>query len=88
MKRIGILLVSVFVIFHVQAQSGLGKGKIVFNNSSIQLDGELNESVWNTLVPEGGFLNYIPNNGDLASNTTEVKMFHNGKKIVYKCCVS
>ncbi|WP_108808811.1 DUF5916 domain-containing protein [Aquimarina spinulae] len=81
MKRIVILLVSVFVIFDVQAQSELGKGKIVFNNSNIQLDGELNESVWNTLVPEGGFLNYIPNNGDLASNKTEVKMFHNGKKL-------
>ncbi|EZH75252.1 hypothetical protein ATO12_00305 [Aquimarina atlantica] len=81
MKRIVILLVLVFMMFHAQAQSELGKGKIVFSDSSIQLDGELNEPVWNTLIPEGGFLNYIPNNGDLASNTTEVKMFHNGKKL-------
>jgi len=72
---------SIFGMFYVQAQSELESAKIVFSNSSIQLDGELNESVWHDLVPEGGFLNYIPNNGDLASNKTEVKMFHNGKNL-------
>jgi hypothetical protein len=71
----------VFAMFQVQAQSELDSGKIVFNNSSIQLDGELNEPIWKNLIPEGGFLNYIPNNGDLASNKTEVKMFHNGKNL-------
>lgn len=71
----------VFVMFHVRAQSELGSGKIVFRNSSIELDGKLNEPVWNDLVPEGGFLNYIPNNGNQASNKTEVKMFHNGKSL-------
>lgn len=69
------------MMFHTQAQSKLGTGKIVFSNSNIQLDGELNESIWNNLVPEGGFLNYMPNNGDLASNKTEVKMFHNGRNL-------
>jgi len=68
-------------MFHIQAQSESESGKIAFSNTSIQLDGELNESVWNDLVPEGGFLNYIPSNGDLADNETEVKMFHNGKNL-------
>ncbi|MFY0630831.1 MAG: carbohydrate binding family 9 domain-containing protein [Flavobacteriaceae bacterium] len=81
MKKGVFLLMFVFVKFHIQAQSELGVGKIIFSDSSIQLDGELNESIWNNLVPEGGFLNYIPNNGDVASNKTEVKMFHNGKNL-------
>ncbi|PKG43758.1 DUF5916 domain-containing protein [Psychroflexus sp. MES1-P1E] len=81
MKRIVILILLFFVILHVQAQSELESSKIVFSNSSIQLDGELNEPIWGDLIPEGGFLNYIPNNGDLASNKTEVKMFHNGKNL-------
>ncbi len=81
MKRIVFLILLVFGMFHVLAQSELASSKIVFSNSNIQLDGELNESIWNDLIPEGGFLNYIPNNGDLASNKTEVKMFHNGKSL-------
>ncbi len=81
MKRIVFLLVLVFGMFHIQAQSELESGKIVFSNSSIQLDGKLNETVWNELIPEGGFLNYIPNNGELAGNQTEVKLFHNGKSL-------
>ncbi len=81
MKRIVFLILSVFGMFHIQAQSELTSSKIVFSNSNIQLDGELNEPIWNELVPESGFLNYIPNNGDSASNKTEVKMFHNGKNL-------
>ena len=68
-------------MFYVQAQRASETSKIVFSDSDIQLDGELNEPIWNNLTPENGFLNYIPNNGDLASNTTEVKLFHNGKKL-------
>lgn len=81
MKRIVILILLTFVMFYVQAQSELESSKIVFSNSNIQLDGELNEPIWNNLIPEGEFLNYIPNNGDLASNKTEVKMFHNGNSL-------
>ncbi|TPN88027.1 DUF5916 domain-containing protein [Aquimarina algicola] len=81
MKRIVILLLSIFVLFQVNGQSNLESNTLVFSNSTIHLDGELNEPVWNTLAPEGSFLNYIPNNGDLAANQTEVKMFHNGKSL-------
>ena len=33
------------------------------------------------LIPEGNFLNYIPNNGILANRQTEVKIFHNGENL-------
>jgi len=81
MKRIVFLLMSVLGMLYAQAQSELDSSKIVFSNSSIQLDGELNEPIWSDLIPEGGFLNYMPNNGDLATHKTEVKMFHNGKNL-------
>ena len=77
MRKIVLLLVSLLGSFYTQAQSK----KIVFSNTTVELDGELNEPIWNDLIPEGGFLNYIPNNGDLAANKTEVKMFHNGKNL-------
>lgn len=62
---------------YTQAQTD----KIVFNDSNIKLDGKLNEPLWDELTSQSGFLNYIPNNGDLAANKTEVKMFHNGKNL-------
>lgn len=62
-------------LLQVQAQ------RIIYSNTSIDLDGELNESIWDTLIPEKDFKNHIPNNGSLAPNTTAVKMFHNGEKL-------
>jgi hypothetical protein len=55
--------------------------KIVFSNSAIKLDGKLNESIWNNLIPEGNFINYMPNNGVLANRQTELKIFHNGENL-------
>lgn len=81
MSRIIFLIKFVFIVLFAQAQQDLGASKIEFNNSDIKLDGELKESIWSQLVPEGGFVNFIPNNGELASNKTEVKMFHNGKNL-------
>ncbi len=77
MKKYIFLLLLLSGSFYAQAQTP----KIAFSNSTIKLDGELNESIWDELVPEGGFLNYIPNNGDVAANKTEVKMFQDGKKL-------
>ena len=77
MKRIVFYIILLSGVFYTQAQTD----KIVFRNSTINLDGKLNESIWNDLIPEGEFLNYIPNNGDLADHKTVVKMFHNGKNL-------
>ena len=77
MRRIVFLILLFIRVSTIQAQTD----KIVFKNSTIKLDGQLNESVWSNLVPEGEFLNYIPNNGTLAANKTEVKMFHNGTNL-------
>ncbi len=77
MKRLFFNIILLSGVFYAQAQTE----KIVFRNSTIKLDGNLTEPVWNDLVPEGKFLNYIPNNGDLATNKTVVKMFHNGKNL-------
>lgn len=81
MKRIALLFGFVLVHILVQAQTTLEKGRIVFNDTKIDLDGKLNEAVWNTLTPEGGFLSYIPDNGAVAPNQTQMKMFHNGKNL-------
>ncbi len=81
MKRIIILLGLILITLQIQGQSELEKGRIIFNDTKIELDGQLNEPIWNELIPEGGFFNYVPNNGVTASNTTEVKMFHNGKNL-------
>ena len=81
MKKVVFFLMLFFEVFYIQAQSKVETSKIIFSDSDIQLDGKLDEPIWNKLIPEGEFLNYIPNNGDLASNETEVKMFHNGKKL-------
>ncbi|WP_196894349.1 DUF5916 domain-containing protein [Aureivirga marina] len=75
MKKIVLFLILIFGINLIQAQNG----KIAFKETSIQLDGKLNESVWETLPMESNFFNYIPNSGENAQNNTQVKLFHNGK---------
>jgi len=81
MKNTLCFLVLVLMFFQIQAQSSLESSTVVFRDSNIKLDGELNEPIWNDLESEGGFLNYFPNNGDRAANSTEVKIFHNGKSL-------
>ncbi len=77
MRGFVFVLISFFTIYCTNAQTN----KIVFNSSDIKLDGELNEPIWNQLKTQGDFFNYIPDNGELASNNTEVKVFHNGKNL-------
>ncbi|PCI31194.1 MAG: hypothetical protein COB60_12500 [Flavobacteriaceae bacterium] len=77
MRRIIFVLVLFSWVFTTQAQTD----KIIFNDSTIQLDGELNEPIWSALDPQSGFIKYIPDNGALAANKTEVKVFHNGKNL-------
>ncbi|WP_117884210.1 DUF5916 domain-containing protein [Aureibaculum luteum] len=79
MKRVVILLILFLAIFNIRAQSE--SDKIVFNNTNIKLDGELNEPIWDELDIQGDFIKYIPDNGDLAANKTVVRMFHNGKNL-------
>ena len=79
MKRVVILLIFFLAIFNIRAQSK--SDKIVFNDTNIKLDGELNESIWGELDIQSDFIKYIPDNGDLAANKTEVRMFHNGKNL-------
>ncbi|TDQ27461.1 DUF5916 domain-containing protein [Tenacibaculum caenipelagi] len=81
MKQIVLLSVVLLTTLSLKSQNNLESGRIVFNNTKIDLDGQLNEAVWNNLIPENNFLNYIPNNGEVAPNQTEVKMFHNGKNL-------
>ena len=77
MKRIVICVLLLSGFFYTQAQTN----KIVFSNSAIKLDGKLDEAIWKNIIPEGNFLNYIPNNGILANRQTEVKIFHNGENL-------
>lgn len=77
MRRLICLLIIFLWAFYTQAQTE----KIVFNKTTIQIDGELNEPIWNQLSAQGDFVNYMPGNGDLASKNTEVKVFHNGKNL-------
>ena len=78
MKRIVLLVVLLLGVFYTHAQK---QDKIVFNNSTIKLDGELNEPIWTQLDVHDDFIDYMPNNGSVATKQTVVKMFHNGKKL-------
>ena len=84
MIRVILLLVMVFCIGKLKAQNN----KIIFSNTIVKLDGVLNESIWEKLTPEENFIDYMPENGAIASKQTEVRMFHNGKNLyisaVYK----
>ena len=52
---------------------------IQFIETKVEIDGQLDESVWQQLSKYTGFYNYAPNDEGLAENQTEVKLFHNGE---------
>ena len=53
--------------------------EIKFIDTSISVDGKLDESVWQQTPKYTGFYNYAPNDEGLAEQQTEVKLFHNGE---------
>ncbi len=75
------LIVFILILFAGGYSTQAQTDKIIFDDSSIQLDGELNEPIWSQLDIQGDFIKYIPDNGELAANKTEVKVFHNGKNL-------
>lgn len=54
---------------------------IKFADNKIEIDGELNESIWHELPEYTGFYNYLPTDEGLAENQTSVKIFHNGDQL-------
>ncbi|MDC8004254.1 DUF5916 domain-containing protein [Aureisphaera galaxeae] len=56
--------------------------EIKFVNETIEVDGKLEESVWETLPVYTNFHNYLPTDEGLAENQTEVRLFHNGEQLV------
>ncbi|WP_272151278.1 DUF5916 domain-containing protein [Tenacibaculum aiptasiae] len=78
MKRIVLFMLLLLGVFNTQAQK---QDRIVFSNTTIKLDGELNEPIWEQLDVHGNFIDYMPKNGSVAAKQMKVKMFHNGKKL-------
>ncbi|MEE9407977.1 MAG: DUF5916 domain-containing protein [Polaribacter sp.] len=53
--------------------------EIKFIETSIKIDGKIDEQVWATLPEYTDFYNYLPTDIGLAENQTSVKLFHNGE---------
>lgn len=54
---------------------------IPFINQRPSIDGKLQEAVWQSLPSYSNFRNFIPENGSLSEQQTEVKIFHNGQSL-------
>ncbi len=72
--RYFLILIISFYSFVVTAQDS----KIKFVDTTIAIDGNFTESVWENLPEYTGFYNYLPTDIGLAKNQTSVKLFHNG----------
>lgn len=73
MKYILALIVCLYCLL-ARAQDS----KIKFIDTTIAIDGNFTESVWENLPEYTGFYNYLPTDIGLAKNQTSVKLFHNG----------
>jgi len=64
------------------------KSILKYINTEVEIDGKLNESVWQQLPEYTNFYNHLPSDEGLAENQTLVKLFHNGTHLyvsaVYK----
>lgn len=54
---------------------------IPFLDETIEVDGKLDETVWQGRTAFGGFHNFFPNDVGKAESPTEVRLFHNGKNL-------
>ncbi len=70
-----LLLFSVIAAYGQQANPT----NIPFLEEQIAVDGKLNDAVWDKIAPFTGFHNTYPSDEGLATNQTEVKIFHNRK---------
>ncbi|MCK0109290.1 carbohydrate binding family 9 domain-containing protein [Flavobacteriaceae bacterium S0825] len=69
------LIIALFFIVKISSQTS----NITFVDTKIEIDGKLEESVWETLPENTNFYNYLPTDVGLAKNQTSVKLFHNGE---------
>jgi hypothetical protein len=76
-KNILILMLLSIISMHIYAQEAAFKLS-KFNNS-IKVDGNLNESIWNTLDPFNQFYNHFPIDSGFVNNPVIVKAFHDGR---------
>lgn len=66
-------------VFFIAASIYAQTSTIPYIDTKIEMDGQLNETVWKNLNTLTGFYNYAPTDIGLAENQTEVKLFHNGE---------
>ena len=77
MKKIIFTVVGILIGITSAAQNS----KIQFVDTKINMDGKLDESVWNRLEDNTNFHNMVPTDIGLAENQTSVKIFHDGEYI-------
>jgi len=77
MSRTEILKVSIAFLLNAVVFSQ--NSSIVYKDVSIEIDGKLNEEVWEGIPINSDFHNLLPTDEGLAENQTEVKIFHNGE---------
>ena len=72
----------IFLIIFLLAEAISAQDKEVhvkWIDQEIELDGELNESVWNQVDPAKDFWQYFPTDTVLSTSQTEIKMLYDAK---------
>ncbi len=72
-SRITVLALLFIFVIKVNAQ----QPEIPFHDLTINLDGKLDENIWQDMVGYTNFHNYLPSDEGLADRQTKVKIFHN-----------
>ncbi|WP_159439396.1 DUF5916 domain-containing protein [Tenacibaculum agarivorans] len=72
-------ILKVSIAFLLNAVVFSQNSSIVYKDVSIEIDGKLNEEVWEGIPINSNFHNLLPTDEGLAENQTEVKIFHNGE---------
>ncbi len=72
-------IIKVVVLFFVSLVGFAQSSSIPFKTVAIEIDGKLNEEVWETIPTHTNFHNLLPTDEGLAKNQTEVKIYHDGE---------
>lgn len=76
------IILSFVQLFCVSLFSQVKTLQAVKANISLQIDGVLNEEIWNDTIPVAtGFIQYFPEYGNAASQKTEVKVIYDNTAI-------
>jgi hypothetical protein len=79
MKKSNLLILAILLFYAYSSFSQDKSISVKFIDNNIEIDGVLDESIWNDAIPAKDFWQYFPTDSILSKEQTEIKMLYDDK---------